>query len=93
MIPIHELLARVRHDPDFGQGVFSHGVFELGYLDRFDTRVQCVVLGIVDFPEGEKRVFEFVDTTGQKRRIPFHRIREVYRDGALIWHRPVTPSQ
>jgi uncharacterized protein (UPF0248 family) len=86
MTPIHELLARIRHDPDFG-----HGVFELGYLDRFDTQVQRVALGLVDFPEGEKRVFAFVDADGQKRRIPFHRIREVYRDGALIWHRP-TPS-
>lgn len=87
MIPIHELLARIRHDPQFGQGVF-----ELGYLDRFDTEVQRVALGIVHFPESEKkRVFQFVDADGQKRRIPFHRIREVYRDGALIWQRP-TPS-
>ena len=86
MTPIHELLARIRHDPQFGQGVF-----ELGYLDRFDNQVQRVALGLVDFPEGGKRMFEFVDTDGQKRRIPFHRIREVYRDGALIWHRP-TPA-
>jgi uncharacterized protein (UPF0248 family) len=88
MTPIHELLARIRHDPQFGQGVF-----ELGYLDRFDTQVRRVMLGHVDFPEGEKRVFAFVDADGQKRRIPFHRIREVYRDGALIWQRPITPSQ
>jgi len=83
MTPIHELLARMRHDPEFGQGVF-----ELGYLDRFDTQVQRVALGLIDFPEGEKRVFEFVDADGLRRRIPFHRVREVCRDGALIWQRP-----
>jgi len=88
MTPIQQLLARIRHDPKFGQGVF-----ELGYLDRFVIQVQRVALGHVDFPEGEKRVFEFVDADGQKRRIGFHRIREVYRDGALIWQRPITPSQ
>ena len=88
MTPIHKLLARIRHDPKFGQGAF-----ELGYLDRFDAEVQRIALGIVDFPDGEKRVFEFEDAAGQKRRVPFHRIREVYRDGALIWRRPIAPSQ
>ena len=44
MTPIHQLLARIRHDPQFGQGVF-----ELGYLDRFDTEVHRIALGHVDF--------------------------------------------
>jgi uncharacterized protein (UPF0248 family) len=83
MTPIHEILARIRHDREFGRGVF-----ELGYLDRFDTQVQRVALGLVDFPKDEKRVFVFVDADGLRRRIPFHRVREVYREGALIWQRP-----
>jgi uncharacterized protein (UPF0248 family) len=62
-------------------------------LDRFDTQVRRVGLGTVNFPQGETRVFEVVDAGGQKRRIPLHRIREVYRNGVLIWHRPITPSQ
>ena len=37
-------------------------------------------------PEGE-RLFHFVDDAGQHRRVPFHRIREVWRDGERIWHR------
>ena len=37
-------------------------------------------------PEGE-RLFQFMDDGGQHRRVPFHRIREVWRDGAGIWHR------
>jgi len=68
-------------------------LFELGYLDRFDTEVERVSLGTVNFPDGEKKVFEFEDADGLRRRMPFHRIRKVYRDGALIWHRPIPPSQ
>jgi uncharacterized protein (UPF0248 family) len=33
-------------------------------------------------------VFEVLDESGQARRIPFHRVREVWRDGVVIWQRP-----
>ena len=82
MIPIHQLLARIQHDPKFGKGAF-----ELGYLDRFDATVHRIALGLIVFPEGNRRVFAFVDGSGRERQIPFHRIREVHRDGKLIWQR------
>ncbi len=31
--------------------------------------------------------FELIDDMGETHTIPLHRIREVYRDGKLIWHR------
>jgi uncharacterized protein (UPF0248 family) len=83
MTPIHELLARIRHDREFGRGQF-----EIGYFDRQEGTIQRVALQEVNFPEGERRVFELADESGQMRRIPFHRVREVYRDGQRIWHRP-----
>ena len=83
MQPIHELLARIRHDKEFGKGQF-----EIGYFDRREGKVQRVALRKVRFPEGGRRVFEVADESGQKRRIPFHSVREVYRDGQRIWHRP-----
>ena len=83
MQPIHELLARIRYDPEFGMGEF-----EVGYLDRVEATVHRVALRKISFPEGQRRVFEIVDEAGQFRRIPFHRVREVYRDGHLIWRRP-----
>ncbi len=83
MQPIHELLARIRYDPEFGRGEF-----EVGYLDRVDATVHRVALREISFPEGQRRAFEIVDEAGQFRRIPFHRVREVYRDGHLIWRRP-----
>jgi uncharacterized protein (UPF0248 family) len=83
MQPIHELLARIRHDRQFGRGRF-----EIGYFDRREGTIQRVALRVVVFPEGERRVFEVADESGQMRRIPFHRVREVYRDGQRIWQRP-----
>jgi uncharacterized protein (UPF0248 family) len=83
MTPIHELLARIRHDKEFGRGQF-----EIGYFDRREATVHRVAFKEISFPEGERRVFEVLDESGQVRRIPFHRVREVYRDGQRIWQRP-----
>jgi len=83
MTPIHELLARILYDRAFGKGWF-----EIGYFDRREGNIQRVALREISFPEGERRVFEVADESGQMRRIPFHRVREVYRDGERIWLRP-----
>ena len=82
VIPIHQLLSRIRHDPEFGAGQF-----EIGYRDRFDSALQRVSLGEVRFPIEEKRCFEFMDTDGRRRRVPLHRVRVVWRDGEVIWER------
>jgi len=83
MTPIHELLNRIRYDKEFGQGRF-----EIGYFDRREGTIHRVAIQHVEFPLGEGRAFELLDEFGQLRRIPFHRIREVYRDGLRIWQRP-----
>lgn len=81
MTPIHELLSRVRHDKEFGRGQF-----EIGYWDRQEGRLHRVPFQQIVFPVGERRAFELLDEAGQFRRIPFHRVREVYKDGQRIWH-------
>jgi uncharacterized protein (UPF0248 family) len=83
MTPIHELLSRIRWDKEFGQGQF-----ELGYFDRHEGVVHRVALQAVAFPEDERHTFEVVDELRQVRRIPFHRVREVVKNGQVIWHRP-----
>ena len=83
MMPIHDLLSRIRWDSEFGQGRF-----EIGYHDRRHDALQRVAFGEVVFPPGEGQVFEIVDEAGRVRRIPFHRVREVTRDGLIIWSRP-----
>jgi uncharacterized protein (UPF0248 family) len=83
MTPIHKLLNRIRWDKDFGSGQF-----EIGYLDRHERTIQRVRLEDMHFPEGERHGFELSDGTGQVRRIPLHRVREVWRNGEVIWKRP-----
>jgi uncharacterized protein (UPF0248 family) len=82
MIPIHELLNRIRWDPEFGRGRL-----EIGFFDRHEGVIHRVGFRDVEFPMTGERLFQFMDEGGQHRRVPFHRIREVWRDGARIWHR------
>jgi uncharacterized protein (UPF0248 family) len=83
MTPIHELLNRIRWDKEFGQGRF-----EIGYYDRHEDVVHRVAFQEIGFPVGVRRVFEIVGESGQARRIPFHRAREVVKNGQIIWQRP-----
>jgi len=82
MTPIHEVLNRIRWDPDFGRGNFG-----LGYLDRVEGRVIVVPFREVEFSEDDPQAFRLVDTEGRSHRVPFHRVREAYKDGQRIWHR------
>ena len=82
MIPIHELLNRVRCDPEFAKGDFH-----LGYYDRAEDRIILVALREVSFPEDSPHTFQLTDLEGKVHRIPFHRVREVYKDSQRIGHR------
>jgi uncharacterized protein (UPF0248 family) len=83
MIPIHELLNRIPWDSEFAKGNF-----ELGYYDRAENRIIMVPLKEVKFPTETPSAFELMDPEGQVHRVPFHRVREVYKNAQRIWHRP-----
>ena len=83
MIPIHELLSRIRWDPEFAEGNF-----ELGYYDRAEKRIILVPLKEVTFPTESPSAFQLTDPQGEIHRVPFHRVREVYKNAQRIWHRP-----
>ena len=83
MAPIHELLNRIRWDPEF-----ARGSFQLGYYDRAENRVILVPLREVSFPPESPQTFQLVDAEGRIHRVPFHRVREVYKNSQRIWHRP-----
>ncbi len=87
MIPIHELLNRIRWDPEF-----ACGDFQIGYYDRTENRVLLVSLKELSFPPESPQTFQLVDAEGQTHRVPFHRVREVYKNSQRIWHR-AQPSQ
>lgn len=82
MIPVHELLSRIRWDKDFGRGQFV-----IGYYDRLEERIVRVPLREIFFEPEDHFSFDLIDQDGLLHRIPLHRIKEVYKDGELIWKR------
>lgn len=82
MITIRELLNRIRWDRDYGRGTFA-----IGYFDRLAGRIIVVPLVQVRFDPHDHFSFQLVDAAGELLSIPLHRVRQVYRNGELIWHR------
>jgi len=82
MIPIHELLNRIHWDKEFGRGDFV-----IGYYDRVADRIVHIPLREIVFEPGDHFSFELLDHDGVLHSIPLHRIKEVYKDKELIWHR------
>jgi uncharacterized protein (UPF0248 family) len=83
MPPIHELLSRIRWDRDFGTGFF-----EIGYLDHIEEKIIRIPFREIHFQEGNRFAFQLENGDGEMVAIPFHRVKEVYRDGMRIWERP-----
>lgn len=83
MQPIAKLLARIKWDREFGDAAF-----EIGYYDRLAAAIVRRPLGDLLFEPGNKESFLLLDEEGVYQRIPLHRVREVFRNGALIWRRP-----
>lgn len=82
MIPIHELLNRIHWDKEFGQGDFKIGLY-----DRVEDKIIFVSLKEMHFLENDHFSFEIIDHDGISHSIPFHRIRQVYKNDELIWNR------
>ena len=82
MTPIHELLARIRWDPEFGRARF-----ELAYLDHVGKRLVRLPLERIAFPHDGHFIFEAIEDDGSSHSVPYHRVRALWRDGELIWSR------
>ena len=82
MTPIHELLNRIHWDKAFGTGEF-----EIGCHDRIAGRMMRVPLREIVFEPGDHFSFDLLDDAGELHSIPLHRIKQVFRNGELIWHR------
>jgi uncharacterized protein (UPF0248 family) len=81
MIPIQDLFNKIRWDKEFGKGYF-----EIGYEDHWEEKIIRVAFKKVVFEEGNQFSFQ-IKLGGEMVTIPFHRVKEVYRDGGLIWQR------
>ncbi len=82
MIPFHELLSRIRWDPEFGRGEF-----QVGYLDHQRRGLVYVPLAGLREAEDSHFCFEVTDEEGVVHSVPYHRVKEVWKDGVLIWRR------
>ena len=87
MRPVHEVLNRIRWDPEFDGG----RRFALSYVDHSKAIPVIVPFSYITFDAGSSRMIGLVDPDGDMRKIPMHRIREVFRDGMVIWRRPDRP--
>lgn len=82
MIPIQDILNRIHWDPEFGRGEFV-----IGYYDRIEDDIVKVPLRELYFDPEDHFSFQLLDTEGEVHSVPFHRIKALYRNGELIWHR------
>ncbi|MHB9102850.1 MAG: DUF504 domain-containing protein [Sulfuricella sp.] len=82
MIPIQELLNRLRWD-----SAFATGDFVIGYYDRVEGKIIQVPLLQVHITPGDHFSCQVTDQDGYAHDVPFHRIKEVRKDDQLIWHR------
>jgi uncharacterized protein (UPF0248 family) len=81
MQPIHELLNQIRWDPNF------RGDFVIAFVDHSKPELVRIAMRDMRFAEG-RFAFEMLTDDDSVVSIPLHRIRQVYRDGQLIWSRP-----
>jgi uncharacterized protein (UPF0248 family) len=84
MTPIQDLLHRIQWDPQFG-----HGDFVVGYYDRVRDSIVRVPFQRLSLATGNHFSFDVIAADGSVRMVPLHRVREVWRDGQLIWQRAV----
>jgi uncharacterized protein (UPF0248 family) len=79
VIPIQKLLSRIRWDPAFGDAVF-----EIEYEDRV---VGLVRISLKQMTSIDTLSFSICDELDRTITIPLHRVKNVYRNGDLIWSR------
>lgn len=82
MQPIQDLLHRIQWDADFGRADFV-----IGYLDHVAHTIVRVPWTRVQFARGEHFSIDVQEEDGSVHMVPLHRLREVWRDGELIWRR------
>ena len=87
MRPLEELLDRIRWDAEFGKGTFA-----LGYYDRLTREERIIPFESVTMDPQRPGTFSLRDANGLVAHVPLHRVRTVYKNGAVIWQRPRQPE-
>jgi uncharacterized protein (UPF0248 family) len=82
VVPIQDVLHRIQWDPSW-----RASRFEIGYLDRVAGTLVRVPSGGLHLDAGRPAALTLHDSGGAVLSIPLHRVRQVWRDGAIIWER------
>jgi uncharacterized protein (UPF0248 family) len=82
VIPIQALLSRLRFDPEF-----ARGKWEIAYLDRTRPALVRLPFEAVRTRSHIGFVFDVTDEEGVEHSIPYHRVRQVWHDGKVVWSR------
>ena len=82
MQPVHDILNRIRWDPGFGQDDF-----EIGFYDRIEKKIVRVAFTDLIFPKDDHFAFELLNSEGEPHHVPYHRVKQIFRNGKLNWHR------
>ena len=81
---IQELLNRIRWDKEYAKADFS-----VGYYDRIEQKIILMPFRELYFDDEDRFGFQILDDEGVAHSIPLHRVKELYKNGKLIWHRDV----
>ena len=82
MQTIQDLLNRIRWDENY-----SRGYFEIGFDDHQANDLVRVPFETLQFDIHDHFFFHYYDENGEEHDVPLHRIKSVYKNGELIWHR------
>lgn len=82
MQPVQDILNRIRWDEHW-----AGDEFKIGYYDRIEDRLIVVAFNEIRFPKGDHFTFEVIDQEGELHSVPYHRVKAIFRNGDLIWHR------
>lgn len=82
MMPIQQLLNRIRWDAEYAKADFK-----IGFYDRIEDRILVIPMHQVYFEPGDHFSIGVIDDFGESHMVPLHRIRQVYRNDILIWER------
>jgi len=82
MKPVQDILNRIRWDKNL-----AGDDFKIGYYDRVEQQIIIVAFKEIIFPLNEHFSFEVIDQEGTLHSIPYHRVKAIYQNDQLIWHR------
>ena len=82
MKTVQEILNRIRWDEEF-----ATQKFKIAYFDRLKQDLIAVDFSELQFSPDDHFCFHLVDELGATHSVPYHRVKAIYCDDALIWHR------